>query len=253
MTSVKEIESRAWAIRDAITKHNFDHPSVIRFLACHDKFRTHGGTMSLTTYRFLTSITGASAAASSVIYHLNSTLDTDLQPLLDPVRVVNPQQEGERPHREPFSKPRDMRRHLYMRQYMCRLEGFAAPGDKAIPRQVINSAADINDVAVLWPYLRKNYKKYLHRCIEIHRQATGAEHPRLTHLEEEVFYNLFRAVKLKLLEKYPERSISYRYVAYRLLPTVVGDPDRLTALLNNIRLPKPKSLARLKKEFDSIQ
>lgn len=79
--------------------------------------------------------------------------------------------------------------------------------------------------------------------------------PALTPGELSATHLYFAVVLRHMLRTRPQASISYRYILYKILHTVMDDTPRRTTLLLNIRLPKVRTLLHLdtlhKEAFDA--
>ncbi len=95
-------------------------------------------------------------------------------------------------------------------------------------------------------FLKRTYPTYANEYVYIYGLLSGETEPKLSAAERADITNAFKHVvdKLHIIE--PGRSVSYRFILYKLIDLFVeDDSERKKALLLNIKLPKPETLKRL--------
>ena len=138
-------------------------------------------------------------------------------------------------------------------KHLDRIQGFKTTD---ISEDIIEEAkSDIKKICFLsiLKWLKKNkYHRYLPDINYIIYCLTGYRPPLISKDEVSMLKNRFKLLCEGCEDIEPNRSISYRFIIFKMIDCLFEKSDRTTEILGSISLPAPKTVIKLDKRFERL-
>ncbi len=137
----------------------------------------------------------------------------------------------------------------YFRRQLLRCEASTA----VIPQSIIDKIPPQPSIALTIAAIRDaNLSRYVNDSAYIYYRTNKKKPPSFQGTERDDLTNTFKRLLSNHLAIYPGKSVSYRYVLYRLILHHLDDTPRRLGILSSITLPARRTILRLDKVWKKV-